>query len=132
MAPGEGVLTLAMELPLGYRWAAGAPVQLTVTSSAKGAVAIAGRAEKTYRGPHFPLSVPVTTSEGKAELRIDLSLYYCDGVTANKGEFCVFREVRLILPVEVDTSAKKNSLQVTYRVPMRRAGPRAPTHGAIR
>ncbi|MCX5684082.1 MAG: hypothetical protein NT049_10400, partial [Planctomycetota bacterium] len=41
MAPGEGVLTLALELPLGYRWGAGDPATVTVSSSARGVVAIA-------------------------------------------------------------------------------------------
>jgi sugar lactone lactonase YvrE/thiol-disulfide isomerase/thioredoxin len=117
--PGKGVLTVAVDLPAGYKFNAEAPTRVVVHSADKAILSFAGGDEQSFKRPDFPLTIPVRTVAGGTEVRIELTLYYCEKEDAN---FCFFKEARLVLPVKVEAAAGSNELEVSYSVP----DPRAP------
>ncbi|HLG13373.1 MAG TPA: thioredoxin-like domain-containing protein [Blastocatellia bacterium] len=111
--PGDGTLTLQLELPVGYKLNAQAPSAVTVTSSQKNIVALGNDTEQSVRNPKFPVTIPVKLVEGEGAVEADYIVYYCE---AAKETLCYFKEARLRIPVKVQKGAGGRSLSATYRL----------------
>lgn len=107
LAPGQAALAVTLALPPGYQLNPQAPSTVAVATSDAAVLAPAG---KTVVRPTFPIRVPVKAAEGKAELTLDLVLYYCQ---ADAESVCLFKEIRLVVPVEVAKGAG-NTLAAGY------------------
>jgi len=113
--PGEATLTLSLDLPNGYKLTPQAPSSIAVTSSDGKALSLDGQAEKLLRSPHFPVTVTAHAHEGRATLRAEFVIYYCQ---EKKESLCYFKEARLILPVTVEMEAGSDRLALHYRLAM--------------
>jgi len=111
--PGEGTLTLQLELLPGYKLNAQAPSAVTITTDRNQAVTLAGGASKTANNPSFPFTVPFTASEGNAILNAEFILYYCEPA---KESLCYFKEARVSLPVIVVKGAGNRRLSATCKL----------------
>jgi len=111
--PGDGTLTLQLELPAGYKLNAQAPSALTIGTEQTEAVSLAGGADEIIRNPKFPVSVAIKTAEGDAIVKADFIVYYCEAV---KESLCYFKEARLSLPVKVMKGTGAHELSATYKL----------------
>jgi len=96
LAPGEGMLTVDVEIPDGFKVNPLAPTSVTWLVEGE-AVSLAEDAGQSAPGLEFPQSVPVTVGDGTATVIVELTVYYC---TAEAEELCYLERVRLRLPVE--------------------------------
>lgn len=114
--PGDGTLTLQLELPNGHKLNPEAPSALTIETDKTGAVVLASSPASRMdqiRNPTFPFSVPIKTTEGDAIIKAEFILYYCE---TEKESLCYFREARVSLPVKVIKGAGSNKLSATYKL----------------
>jgi hypothetical protein len=111
--PGEGTLTLQLELPYGYKINALAPSALTITTSQSQVVGFTTGAEQTFRNPHFPVEIPINVGAGEGTIRADFVVYYCE---AAKESLCYFKEARLSIPVKVTRGSGNHKLSALYKL----------------
>jgi thiol-disulfide isomerase/thioredoxin len=111
--PGEGTLTLRLELPPGYKLNAQAPSALTIATEPGQAVSLADSADQIIRNPKFPVSVLIKAGEGDGFVKADFIIYYCE---AAKESLCFFKEARLSLPVTVMKHTGTHRLSATYKL----------------
>lgn len=98
IAPGEGTLRIVLELPPGYKLTPGAPSSLSLEIEGEGVSLKDGKSQTTVRNPEFPVSFGYRATSGEAQIKANLSLYYCK--TAAES-LCYFKDVQLILPIIV-------------------------------
>ncbi len=105
---GSGQIMLNLALPDGYKLNETAPFIGEWTSDAA-AVTFAD-ADKTQSivAPSLPLSVPVTLAEGKATIKGDLTIYYCEAV---KESLCFIDRVTVNIPVTVAADGTTTDLK---------------------
>jgi hypothetical protein len=84
-----------------------------VSTSNDQVLSLGQEASRTVNPAQFPLELPVQAVGGEARLTLDLALFYCK---SKNGGLCLFKEVRLILPVKVVPNASTRGLEVVYRV----------------
>jgi thiol-disulfide isomerase/thioredoxin/sugar lactone lactonase YvrE len=111
--PGDGTITLQLELPGGYKLNAQAPSALTVASPQTQVISFGNGAEQTFRNPQFPINLPIKIGEGEATVRADFLVYYCE--TA-KESLCYFKEARVSVPVKAKKGAGNHKLTATYKL----------------
>ncbi len=95
---GSGQIVLNLALPDGYKLNGIAPFSAD-WSSDNAAVTFAD-ADKTQSvvAPTIPIVVPVTLADGKANVKGDLTIYYCEAV---KESLCFIDRVTVTIPVTV-------------------------------
>ena len=110
---GAGSITLNVLLPEGYKFNNIAP--FTAEWQPDGEVVRIPPEELTQRivEPEMPLTIPATFQEGSADLRVDLTVYYCEAVNEN---FCFVERVRLELPVRVHGDGAAAGLRVEHTI----------------
>jgi DNA-binding beta-propeller fold protein YncE len=112
--PGESNLNICLEFPEGYRLKNESPLSLKIMSLAPEVISIEKGSEVVFQNVHFPRDIKVQTREGETVLQLDLAVYYCrDGETS----LCMFREVKILLLVNVREGVETRDLKVCYRVP---------------
>jgi len=111
--PGDGTLTVQLELPPGYKLNALAPSALTIASAASPILNLASGAEQVTSNPNFPVSIPIKVSEGEVTIRADFLVYYCE---AAKESLCYFKEARVSIPVKVVKGSGNHNLSATYKL----------------
>ncbi len=111
--PGDGTLTVQLELPAGYKLNALAPSALTITSGKNQIVELGNGVEQTFSNPKFPVGVPIKVSEGEATVRADFLVYYCE---AAKESLCYFKEALVRIPVKVIKGSGGHGLSATYKL----------------
>jgi len=116
VAPGEVRLAIQVTLPPDYKSIQESPPQVTVSTGAPRVLSLGQEASRTVNPAQFPLELTLTAHPGETRLTVDLMLYYCK--TNNSG-LCLFKEVRLVLPVHVTPGAPSRRLEAAYRL----AGP---------
>ena len=114
LAPGDGLLVIALELPAGYDLLPDSPILVKVASQEKKVISLGEQSAVTFEKPPFPLRVPLKAKVGTTRLLVDLVLYYCK---KEMGGLCLIKQARLIMPVTVDPASKNKELQVSYRLP---------------
>lgn len=62
--------------------------------------------------PHVPVSVPVRLTEGHSELRLIVTLYYCEG-----DEACTVRTLDISAPVTVSSTAEESAINIHCDLP---------------
>jgi thiol-disulfide isomerase/thioredoxin/sugar lactone lactonase YvrE len=113
--PGEATLTLGIELPPGYKLNAQAPSVVTIDTTAPRLISFNdGVQEQGYQRPQFPINIPMTVREGRANIQARYLVYYCN---ADKQRVCYFKEAKVNLPVEVRRGAGTRRLEGSYRLP---------------
>ena len=123
--PGDGTLTLHLELPAGYKPNTQAPSAVTIATEQTQAVSLAINPaispainpainmDQIIRNPNFPVSVPIKANEGDAIVRADFIVYYCE---AAKESLCYFKEARVSVPVKVRKGTGSHELSATYKL----------------
>jgi thiol-disulfide isomerase/thioredoxin len=111
--PGDGSITLQLELPAGYKLNKLAPTSVTITTSSGQVVSLASGAAQSFANPNFPLIVPIAAREGETSIELGLVVYYCESA---KDSLCYFKEARLSLPVKVSKGAGNNKLRAEYKL----------------
>lgn len=112
VAPGEVILTLRVILPPDYKPNLEPPSRVKITAT-EPQVLSWGQA-----GPHeidtaeFPLDLKLQAQPGETLLTVDLRLSYCK---TGKSSLCLFKEVRLVLPVQVAPGAPARTLEAAYQ-----------------
>ncbi|MFY9573918.1 MAG: hypothetical protein WAV20_21175, partial [Blastocatellia bacterium] len=109
--PGEGTLSLQLELPAGYKLNAQAPSSLTITAPPNQVVGLTGGIEQTFSNPKFPVIVPIKVNDGEAAVRAEFVLYYCE---AEKESLCFFKEARITIRVKSVKGSGSHNLSATY------------------
>lgn len=105
---GSGQIELNLALPEGYKLNGTAPF-LAEWSSDGAAVSFAKEDQtQSIVAPKLPLSIPVTLSEGKATVKGDLTIYYCEAV---KESLCFIDRVTVTIPVTVTADASGSVLK---------------------
>ncbi len=95
---GGGQIVLNLALPEGYKLNSIAP--FSAEWSSDGAAVTFADAGKTQSiiAPTMPVIVPVTLADGKANVKGDLTIYYCEAV---KESLCFIDRVTVNIPVTV-------------------------------
>ncbi len=99
LPPGESVLHITLEPPLGHRWSGDAPNHIAIVGDEGVVVAPA------YEPPAgiFDLHIPVEVA-GLGEARVEAVVYYCE---EGEREFCRFSVLELVVPVQVDDAGPR-------------------------
>ncbi|HEU4388602.1 MAG TPA: thioredoxin-like domain-containing protein [Blastocatellia bacterium] len=111
--PGDIALAINLELPKGFKLNPQAPSFVKVTSPERRLVSFKEGEEFSAANPQFPISVPVTVSEGDGGITIELTLYYCE---AEKETLCYFKEVRMFVPIKAKKGAGSARVEVSYQL----------------
>ncbi|MEZ4671341.1 MAG: thioredoxin-like domain-containing protein [Anaerolineae bacterium] len=106
---GDGQIVLNINLPEGYKLNTIAP--FTAEWSSDGAAVTVADGDKTQSivAPELPISVPVTFSDGTANLTGDLTIYYCEAV---KESLCFIDRVAVSAPVTVSAEGSGTVINV--------------------
>ncbi len=113
VAAGKGQISLNITLPDGYALNDTAPF-IADWSSDGAAVQIADANKKqSIVQPQLPVQVPVTLTEGTANLTGDLTIYYCEEV---KKSLCFIDRVTVSVPVTVSSSATGTQIQIARTI----------------
>jgi hypothetical protein len=110
VAPGQGELVLAIELPEGYKLNDQAPFT-AITASADGVTVPAESQDFRQVHPELPVRLPVTFNSGSSLLSTDLTIYWCEAV---RQTLCFVDRVTLRTPVTVDSSMAGHEVVMSY------------------
>jgi DNA-binding beta-propeller fold protein YncE len=97
VAPGEGVVTLAIELPPGHKVNEDAPSSIVFDGEAS-LVTLAGGNEQSITGARLPIDIDATFRSGTGTLTADVTLLYCRD---DSEGLCVIEQVRFVQPLDV-------------------------------
>jgi thiol-disulfide isomerase/thioredoxin len=109
VAAGQGEIVLNITLPDGYKLNDIAPFIADWSSDGSAIQIDAANQEQSIVAPELPVRVPVTLSEGSANLTGDLTIYYCEAV---KDSLCFIDRVAVTVPVTVAASESSTEIQV--------------------
>jgi len=116
VAPGEGTLRLAVNLPEGYKVNGLAPFSM-VWSAENGKISLnPDDIRRSIVNPIFPLALPFHATTGDTTLVGEVVIYYCQ---AKRESLCLVDRARLVIPVTVSAGGQ-NSLEVSFAVPLPR------------
>ncbi len=109
VAAGEGEILLNIALPEGYKLNTIAPFIADWSSDGAAIQISADDQEQSIVAPELPIHVPVTLSEGSANLTGDLTIYYCEAVNES---LCFIDRVAVAVPVTVAANASATAIQI--------------------
>jgi thiol-disulfide isomerase/thioredoxin len=107
LRPGQGRLTLNIEIPAPYKLNPASPLEyrLEINSSSPQV----GK-RTTVKDGQFPLQIPLTLTTDKADVRVAVSFVYCrDG----EEGVCVIKSLRWTVPVQTARDGSEE-LQIDY------------------
>jgi hypothetical protein len=117
LGAGEGQVVLQVDLPEGYKINTLAPSSFRWEVDGD-AIVLPAEADRTMKGPTFPLTLSATFREGHATLIGEFAIYYCEAQTES---LCLIDQVRVSLPVSVGSSGE-SQLLIRHRIPMPETG----------
>jgi thiol-disulfide isomerase/thioredoxin len=94
---GEGLITLDVTLPPGYKFNELAPSSMAWIVQ-DGVVSLPPDADRALDPPTFPLAFEAVFMAGEGSLMADLTLFYCE---AESESLCLLEQVRISVPVVV-------------------------------
>ena len=94
-----------MTLPAGTKLTPGAPSNVTLMAAA------GEKKDVTVRT--FPAQISAKVSEGRTEIDITATVYYC---TSGLEALCYFKEVKVRVPLVVKASAMASTVKIDYAV----------------
>jgi sugar lactone lactonase YvrE len=101
VAPGEGIVTLAIDLPEGYKVNEEAPSSVTIVVS--GGIASFGEGlDQSLTGAVLPVDLEAEFAEGSGRITADVILLYCRD---DSEGLCIIEQVRFSQPVTVRSGA---------------------------
>lgn len=110
VAAGAARIEVNVIIPSGYAFNTAAPFYVGVSSDNDNIASIAREmARRNLVNPSFPLEIPLNLGEGKANLSIDLIVYYCD---AEHESVCLVKRLRYIVPIVADHLTAVNVVRV--------------------
>ncbi|MFP4431468.1 MAG: thioredoxin-like domain-containing protein [Spirochaetaceae bacterium] len=112
LSPGESRLVIDVDLPEGYKINPTATSLAAATAEGE-AVRLPGASETREPGLSFPVSFPLTVGRGAGEIRVDLSLVYCEAVNE---ELCYFEDVTLRVPVQSGRLFAEEELGIRHEI----------------
>lgn len=110
VAPGDGVLTIVVDMPAGYKLNALAPLETRLSSDTDAVQVSAEWADYAEVTPTLPLEVPLTFNAGVSALTGEMTIYWCEAV---REELCFIDTAEIVIPVVVDESADRNRMTAT-------------------
>ncbi len=110
VAPGQGELVFAIELPEGYKLNALAP--FTAETASTMTIEVPTESQD-YRQilPELPVHLPVNFTEGSDVLSTDFTIYWCEAVNET---LCFVDRVTIQVPVTVTSEATSSEVIMTY------------------
>jgi DNA-binding beta-propeller fold protein YncE len=115
IAPGAGVVRLALTLPPGYKVNDLAPSAVRWQTQGN-AVILPADADQALAGLSFPLEIPAAFAAGAGTLTADLTVIYCEAETP---ELCLIEEARLVAPLNV-AAGGASALELPYTIALPR------------
>ncbi len=110
-APGQGKITLNINLPQGYVFNNLAPFAMHVNQNG-GVVQVApSDNDLSIVEPKMPVSMPVKLVEGQATLRVDADVYYCEAVNESR---CYPVFLRFVAPLTVSSDGGNAEIRIEY------------------
>ncbi len=103
--PGDGVLTLSVDLEANYKINTEAPLFLEWKSGDNGTIKFDKNGSKMI---NFPVAIPFHAEKGMTTVTVDAVVYFCEEKNAS---VCLVDNIRLEIPVEV-TEAGMQDLKV--------------------
>jgi thiol-disulfide isomerase/thioredoxin len=94
IAPGDGTLTVLVELPTSYKLTPGAPSSVSLNIEGERLSLKDGKSQMTVRNPEFPLSIGYRATSGNAQIKANPSLHHCK---TPAERLCYFKDAELIL-----------------------------------
>jgi thiol-disulfide isomerase/thioredoxin len=101
VSAGDGTILLYVTMPDGYKLNDVAPFTAIWPEDAVAQIPAESRTIRTHH-PDLPLDVPVTFAPGRTELKLDLTVYWCEGVNET---LCFVDRTRLVVPLTVSTGS---------------------------
>ena len=113
VAAGPGTLTLAIEIPQGYKVNDLAP--FSMEWSAQGDVATFNPQDSNavIVDPNFPMTIPVELTAGDGAITGELVIYYCEN---DSQSLCLIERVRINAPLIV-TDEGAGEVVIEYEIP---------------
>jgi len=113
VVPGEGTLTLHLDIPEGYKINELATSTVTWRSESAVAGIDAELATQEITDAARSITVPVMLAEGDADLAAELMVFYCEAVNQS---LCFVEMAKIILPVRVRADGAGHELGITYTI----------------
>jgi len=113
VVPGEGTLTLHLDIPEGYKINELATSTVTWRSESAVAGIDAELATQEITDAARSVTVPVMLAEGDADLAAELMAFYCEAVNES---LCFVEMAKIILPVRVRADGAGHELGITYTI----------------
>ncbi len=110
VAPGQGALVFAIELPEGYKLNALAPFTAETASTTTLEVPAESQDYQQIL-PELPVSLSVNFSEGSDLISTDFTIYWCEAVNET---LCFVDRVTIQVPVTVTSEATTSEVVMTY------------------
>ena len=105
LGEGTGEIALDFKLPEGYKWNKEAPSHIEWKASDEKIVKFTKDFKQLDPAKiSFPLKVSYEAATGKTDLIFDAAVYYC----REKSSICLFDELRVTLPVQVEKKGPDN------------------------
>lgn len=113
LAAGEGWIHLSVDFPEGWHINTDAPpFEAYWVTDGKTVQMELEKQVTRIADPTFPVSVPVTLLEGKAELTIQMQAYYCN----DDQTLCTVERRALIAPITVSGGAEDDEMALVYTI----------------
>jgi len=114
VGPGSGTIDVSVRFAEGYKINPAAPFYLESESGDPAVVGVADvQRRQSIEGPSFPVRVPAVFAEGQTTVRLTMIVYYCEAVREN---LCLFKEVQVLVPVQVSADEDSRTVEVTLEV----------------
>lgn len=103
LAAGQGILSLHVTMPTGYKLNGIAPFTLTLSSMSDDVSFDESWSNYQQVDPVMPLQIPLTLQEGNTFLNMGLTIYWCEAV---KQTLCFVerRQLNILLKIEAGSS----------------------------
>lgn len=110
VAPGQGELVFAIEMPEGYKLNELAP--FTAITASNTALDVPAESQD-YRQilPELPVRLPVNFVEGKDVISTDFTIYWCEGVNQT---LCFVDRVTITVPITVESGAGSSEVVMNH------------------
>jgi len=113
VATGPGTLTLAIEIPQGYKVNDLAPFSMEWSVEGDVATFNPQDSDAVIVDPDFPMTIPVEFTAGEGALAGELVIYYCEN---DSQSLCLIERVRINAPV-IATDEGDSEVVIEYAIP---------------
>ena len=113
VAHGEVTVLVSLELPEGYAISDDAPSSVKVMSSNVKALSFDGKPATTVTNPSFPLKLKARVTGGKADLTVELNVYYCGH---RDSSVCKSYRNKVTVPISVGKGSGTKSIKIHQKV----------------